>query len=177
MKGLFVTDRILTAEESEVAYREWGANCGPNALAFILGIPVDETRQLFPDPFPGFVNPTQMGEAIKKYAVAGKCDLAVQTERIDSVDKMFGLVPAVVRIQWGGPWCGHTVPKKAAYRYTHYVGTFMPGSQTSCFVYDVNGGGAMNAYDWEKIVVPKIIQTMPRADGEWWPTHIWRIHR
>lgn len=41
-------------------------------------------------------------------------------------------------------------------------------------LFDCNGG-IRNLDSWEREVVPAIVKTIRRADGNWFPTHIWRL--
>lgn len=57
----------FTQDEFYAAYEEWGCNCGPSALAFILQQPLDYIRDKIPDfEKKKFTSPTMMRQAIAK---------------------------------------------------------------------------------------------------------------
>jgi hypothetical protein len=53
----------FTEADAHRAYDEWGANCGPGALAAIAGLTLDKVRALMGDfETKGYTNPTLMYE-------------------------------------------------------------------------------------------------------------------
>src|SRR5689334_19662643 len=55
----------ITLEEAERAHAEWGCNCGPAALAAIMGISLDQVRPHMGDfERKGYTNPTLMFAAL-----------------------------------------------------------------------------------------------------------------
>lgn len=98
----------------------WGANCGPMALAAVLGLPTVEAARPLVQPFRGFMSPTDMRKAV---SAAGRL---VSLGTIGECDPdpwpTFGLA----RIQWIGPWCSAGVDPRAAYRYTHWIAVRRP---------------------------------------------------
>lgn len=165
----------FTEQESQKAHDEWGANCGPNALAFALGIHVNETRRLIPE-FEAkcYTTPTMMREALDragaKFAVARVP--ARKPGHLADIEPMFHKATALVRIQWEGPWTEPGANPRWAYRQTHWVTTWM--HDTTCFMFDVNGG-VRTLQSWEAEIVPLLTGEIERANGHWFPTHIWRI--
>lgn len=152
----------FTEEDAERAFYEWGSNCGPGALAAILGLTLDEVRPLIP----GFAekhytNPTMMFEALR---LSGKAWRKGTTKW-----PCYGLV----RVQWDGPWMADGVPMAARYRYTHWIGA--QSSERGMGIFDINcmnnGTGWVALEDWDKIVVPHLTANIKRATGLWSITH------
>lgn len=164
----------FTAEEAQAAYDEWGCNCGPAALAFALQVPLDAVRTLIPDfEQKRYTSPTMMRAALN----AAGCSF--DDVKPATNDAMFHEREALVRIQWTGPWTQPGVNPKWAYRQTHWIATVLesieaPGDLD--VVFDINGGMVSFA-EWESRIVPHILGSYPRADGGWFPTHIWRMKK
>lgn len=56
----------FTEADAQRAYDEWGANCGPNALAFALQIPLEEVRDVIPQfDERRYTSPTMMRQAVE----------------------------------------------------------------------------------------------------------------
>jgi len=165
----------FTEEDSKAAHEEWGANCGPNALAFALCRNIKDCKDLIPGfSDNGFTNPTMMKAAI---AGAGRTVRSIvmnspQEGRFADLEPMFTEQTSVVRIQWEGPWTKRGANQRWAYRQTHWIATWLHSN--TAFVFDVNGG-VRNLQSWENDVVPLLVESIPRASGGWFPTHIYRI--
>jgi hypothetical protein len=114
----------------------WGANCGPMALAAVLGLPTVGAVREFVRPFHGFMNPTHMRTALDR-AGARHSD-------VDPPLRNLGLV----RIQWVGSWCDSGVDPRAAYRYTHWIGT--RGGGDACEVYDATPNRWVPMSEWAR---------------------------
>jgi hypothetical protein len=85
---------------------------------------------------------------------------------------MFDHRPALVRIQWTGPWTeSHVVSKKWAYLHTHWITTWAGDGNMA---FDCNGG-VMPFEAWENDIPQMATSKHPRADGGWFPTDVWRI--
>ena len=158
----------FTEAEMKIANDEWGANCGPAALAFALQVPLDRVRPLLE----GFdekryTNPTMMKGALSRY---GKAFNVIP----DGMGGAFHVHPSLVRIQWAGPWTKPGVPPRVAYRHTHWICTYKDEYDNS-LVFDCNGG--INPFDkWRDGIVPLILsECVPKSDGGWFPTHVWRL--
>lgn len=155
----------FTQEESQKAYDAWGANCGPNALAFALQVSLDAVRPLIP----GFgekryTSPTMMKSALAKAGVSFDV-------RMPDPSDMYHAAPSLVRIQWTGPWTAEGANPKWAYRQTHWIASWR---DTSDWIFDCNGG-IQSPELWRQSIVPAITSQIPRADGRWFPTHVWRL--
>lgn len=94
----------------------WGANCGPMALAAVLGLPTVQAARPLVEPFRGFMSPTDILAALTAAARVGL------VERFQHMRSPADPWPehGLARIQWVGPWCDLPDPR-AAYRYTHWV--------------------------------------------------------
>ncbi len=154
----------FSADAARAAFAEWGANCGPGAVAAIMAMTLDEVRPHFVAAgFDGkrYTNPTMMWSIL------------------DSIGRPWRRVapewPAhgLARIQWEGPWTAQGVPMRARYRHTHWVG-HMRGAH-SCGVFDINAmsaGGWISRDDWSGLLVPWLLAEIePRASGGWHITH------
>lgn len=159
----------FTEADSQRAYEEWGANCGPNALAFALQVPLDRVRFAIPEfEAKRYTSPTMMRAAL------GALGREIEEYKFP---RLFGgsfhkSLPSLVRVQWSGPWTEPGANPKWAYRQTHWITTWREGG--TCWVFDCNGG-VMTGELWRTAVVPQLTKLYPRADGGWWPTHVWRV--
>lgn len=158
----------FTEADSQEAYDEWGANCGPNSLAFALQKPLSEIRGSIPDfDKRRYTSPTMMKQALVNLSVPW-----VEVKPV-SKDTMFQWLPCLVRIQWCGPWTDEGANPKWAYRQTHWITTYMVERQGP-MVFDCNGG-IRGFKSWQDEIVPPLTAMYPRANGEWFPTHVWKI--
>jgi hypothetical protein len=152
----------FTEADSQRAYDEWGANCGPNALAFALQVPLDRIRGAIP----GFeekryTSPTMMAAALGNLGVGYRSVL-----RVAAVAEL-----ALVRVQFTGPWTAPGANPKWAYGHTHWIAAWRwPGLN----VFDVNGG-VMSFEEWKAEIIPALTGAIPRADGGWRHTHVWQL--
>lgn len=133
-----------TPPDTEEAWQKWGANCGPCALAAILGLRLVDVAPHF-DGFSRrrYMNPTDVKAALDR--------LHVQ-HRVTRDWPEFGLA----FLQWEGPW-RHI---SEAYRHTHWVAV------NGIRVYDVNEEeGWTSKHDWERWTVPYLLTCTPEATG------------
>jgi hypothetical protein len=157
----------FTEADSQTAYEEWGANCGPNALAFALQLPLSTVRHAIPDfEAKRYTSPTMMKAALSALSKSF-------TPGPISIEGLFYRPRiSLVRIQWLGPWTVPGMNPKWAYRQTHWIATWADGD--AAMVFDVNGG--VRTFDsWKSEIVPALTAAIPRADGGWRPTHVWRL--
>ena len=154
----------FNANDAERAYDEWGANCGPGAIAAIMGMTLDEVRPHIP----GFnekhyTSPSMMNAALRS--------IGRPWNKIGATWPAYGLV----RIQWEGPWTLPGVPMRARYLYTHWIGA--KTGANSIGIFDINcinnGTGWVSLDDWSKTVVPWLLNECvdKRASGAWHITH------
>jgi hypothetical protein len=163
----------FTEEDSSKAYLEWGANCGPNALAFALQIPLEKVRGLIPDfEAKRYTSPTMMKKAI---ANAGRTFVSNPADIANMFRISHGGTVNLTRIQWAGPWTQPGANPKWAYRQTHWIATWGENSGPCReWVFDVNGG-VMCFVVWKQAIVPILTAATSRADGGWFPTHVWQL--
>lgn len=165
----------FTEADMQKASEVWGCNCGPSALAFALQKPLDAVRHAIA----GFdekqyTSPTMMAGALAFFKRAYRVyrPAAFVAGRPTDIEPMFHDVPALVRIQWCGPWTKPGSNPRWAYRQTHWICTWK--ERGVALVFDCNSG-VTAASTWVDETVPFIVKHVPRADGEWFPTHIWGI--
>lgn len=159
-----MSDPKFTEADADRAFEEWGCNCGPGALAAIMGMTLDAVRLFLPE-FDArrYTSPTMMFDALQRIGRPWeRCARKTWPK--------YGLV----RIQWEGPWCDDGVPIAARYRHTHWVGaeTFRIAGVV---VFDINcmnnGSGWVSLEDWSSIIVPHLLAGHKRATGRWHITH------
>lgn len=156
------------------AYVEWGANCGPGAIAAVCGLTLDELRPHMGD-FEKklYTNPTLMLDTLSRLR---RASIIAGWRKVEHEWPVYGLV----RIQWEGPWTRPGVPIRVRYRHTHWVASGHHESDVG--VFDINcmnnGSGWVKFRDWRDTVVPYILETcVPKADGRWHVTHTIEIDR
>ena len=157
----------FTADDADRAHADWGANCGPGALAAIMGMTLDEVRpHLIGFDQKHYTNPTMMNDALRR--------IGKPWQKIGANWPQYGLV----RVQWEGPWTQPGVPMRVRYRYTHWIGAELGKSTVGVFDINVinNGTGWCDKRDWESTIVPWLTEQYPRATGAWHITHAIEIH-
>jgi hypothetical protein len=162
----------FTAEDADRAYAAWNCNCGPGAIAAVLGMTLDEVRphmEACGFASKGYTNPTMMLDVLERIGARFRYrSLASNVPRLDW--PRYGLA----RIQWEGPWTKPSVPMRARYRFTHWVGACVP-TEGNVGIFDINaianGSGWTSLADWTGIIVPALTAQYPRADGKWHITH------
>lgn len=175
----------------------WGANCGPGALAAILGLHINAVHGFIP----GFdekkyTNPTMMKQALERLGVKWRDRSAndpnnyademaeqdpggVSLMTLKPTDyrqfKSHALVRyGLVRIQFE-PWYG-----RLAYHFTHWVGAaefrlgVEPAARTDLFVFDINYGWR-RFDDWAAKMPELAKDASPKSDGNWHATHRWEL--
>ena len=162
----------FTEAEAQAAYDEWGCNCGPTALAFALQCSLEYVRPLIPRfEERRYTNPTMMKAALQAANVNWREVRKPNQDVMFDQDEYQGRI-SLVRVQWTGPWTAPGANPRWAYRQTHWIATWTERSVPLLF--DCNGGmrGPMS---WEDEIVPVLTREIPRADGGYFPTHIWRL--
>lgn len=164
----------FTQEEAEAAFNEWGCNCGPTALGFALQLPLSKIRPLIL----GFDEKRYTSPSMMKAALL-LADKPYSPVRFPTKETMFdndlfrGRM-SLVRIQWTGPWTAPDANPRWAYRQTHWITTWTERGVPLLF--DCNGG-IRGPDSWESEIVPVLTESIPRADGGWFPTHCWRLSK
>lgn len=158
----------FTTDELNAAAGMWGCNCGPAALAFVAQVGLDLVWEAMPDfPARGYTTPTMMWQAAER--------LGLRLRRLrpgGDHDADVRRRPALVRIQWLGPWTASGANARWAYQYTHWIARFTNQHVPGAFVYDVNCG-TISAVRWSETIVPLITGQIQRASGGWEVTHYW----
>lgn len=137
--------------DRDYAHHAWGANCGPCALAALLGVQLAVVR-----PHLGrfesnrYMSPTDMKAALSS--------LGIVPQRISGRDPWPRCGLAFV--QWSGSWDHDSVAEQ--YRHTHWIAT------RDGWLFDVNAFGWIRRPQWEQDLVPEITQQHAGADGGWW---------
>lgn len=163
----------FTEADAKAAHDEWGCNCGPTALSFALQWPLADVRYMIP----GFeqkryTSPTMMRSALDLISQRISCVGRPSVEAMFDQHEYRGRL-ALVRIQWTGPWTAPGANPRWAYRHTHWITTWTERSVP--LIFDCNGG-IRGIDSWESEIVP-LLTDYERADGGWFPTHIWRLNR
>lgn len=104
----------FTADDSDAAYDQWGANCGPHSIAAACGETLVAMRTALPD-FRGFMSPTEINRALLVLCKNANFKSRLKTKT---------LCNGINRIQWEGKWLNPGVPPRVAYFHTHYVAHF-----------------------------------------------------
>lgn len=165
----------FTEAEALAANKNWGANCGPQALAFALQCKLDRAYNLISGfAAKRYMNPTMMSNAIYQ---AGRTFKSIPVPKRNAgggldIEPMFDARIAIVRIQFTGPWTKAGANPKWGYRFTHWIATWH--EREVPLVFDCNCG-IEAVSTWEIEVVPRITESIENADGGWFPTHIWRL--
>lgn len=159
-------------DDAGQAYLDWGANCGPGAIAAVSGMTLSEVRFYMGDfEQKRYTNPSLMFDTL---------DRLVEAKRLRSYqrhrDRGAGITwPAygLARIQWCGPWTAPGVPERAAYRHTHWVAAAAPPRDVTV-IFDINSAeaGWVPLRWWSATLVPWLLsEADPKASGEWFLTH------
>ena len=154
----------FTLDEAQAAADTWGMNCGPGAIAAVLGLTLDELRPSMGDfERKGYTNPTLM------WAILNAINARWYLVKPPSQWPRYGLA----RVQWEGPWTAPNVPPRVAYRHTHWVGSRIIGDNHEIF--DINAmcaGGWISKREWAAELVPWLLKECePKASGHWHLTH------
>jgi hypothetical protein len=147
------------------ALAEWGATCGPAAIAAALGVSIGSTRRLVCDlddrgeplRFKGYMGIRELRRALERAGVTISASGSVVPP--DALLK-HAQCPCVAMVQWSGSW--DEVPRAAAaYRHVIALARAETGEQ---FVFDVNDDDWNPRPFWEKEIVPLL---MPHRATGW----------
>ena len=162
---------------------EWGANCGPGALAAIMGVPVAQVRDRFPHfPAKAVTNLTQMRAAAPSHVRVTPAAPADPAPR-----GPFPVVErALVQIQWTGRWTRPDANRQFAYidclKNSHWVAARLSTSASpGVWVYDVNvnwdgeiPGGWVPVATWATRIALMIIEEKKARTG-WYAREILQL--
>lgn len=162
--GAEILDAQFSCADAQRAHDEWGCNCGPGALAGLLGCTLDQIRPWMGDfESKRYTNPTLMFSILRS--------LGMRWTNRGQLWPSVGLA----RIQWHGPWMAEGVPVQARYRHTHWVATAGCGIFEPFAIFDINcinnGTGWVSFDEWQSVLVPWLTRHTNRADGKWSITH------
>lgn len=171
----------FTLQDGERASGGWGANCGPGAIAAVLGLTLDEVRPHLGDfEAKRYTNPTLMLATLKSLGALFEVTQLGRSPRGGKVTFVGWPIFGLARIQWEGPWTRPEVPIRARYRFTHWVGVARR-DVNDVGIFDINcmaSGGWVRVEDWASVIVPYILENcVPRADGNWHITHAIEVAR
>lgn len=157
--------------DAKRAFDEWGSNCGPGAIAGVLGMTLDEIRPHLGDfERKGYTNPLLMWDILRRLGIV----YTVNT-RAPVWWPAYGLA----RVQWHGPWTEPGRPARVAYRHTHWVGV-AGGDTLDVGIFDINAmnsGGWISVSDWAGTLVPWLMEDEPRWNRRWSLTHAVEVAR
>lgn len=154
-------------EDARRAHEEWGANCGPGALAVCLDMTLEELRPklqsvAFEEKF--YMTPSMMIEVIRA------CGARLRSTT-SNVFPRHGLC----RVQFHGPWTLPGANPRWAYRFTHWIHVRQSTTRTvGAWIFDINGGW-MDLPAWEADILPKLTTQHKGATGMYSITHSWEI--
>jgi hypothetical protein len=163
----------FTADDTERSADDWGANCGPGAIAAIAGLSLEDLRPHLGDfETKRYTNPTLMWQVLRNLGLAFQVSTHRYNPFAPQIDwPNFGLA----RIQWEGPWTGPGVPARAAYRHTHWVAAMRIEGESEPAIFDINAihaGGWIRLASWRDLLVPGLLEHCePKASGRWFLTH------
>lgn len=161
---------MFTLSDAIAAAEQWGANCGPGALAGVLGLTLDAVRpHLIGFDGKRYTNPTMMRGALDSLGVRYQwTPLKGETKQLP--------IDGLARVQWAGPWTKAGVPMAARYRHTHWIGA-LAGYGVTQFaapypweVFDINCmavGGWVRFREWNDQVVPWLLREVEPAWYAW----------
>lgn len=157
----------FTMNDAQRAFDDWGANCGPGAIAAVVGVTLDELRpQLGDFERKCYTNPTLMWEVLDRLQVVWG---------LHTITPLAWPRYGLARVQWEGPWTAPGVPVRARYRHTHWVGAQWSEAKQEHGIFDINAmnsGGWISLSDWSDSLVPWLLeQCEPGNCGAWHLTH------
>jgi len=169
----------FTLEDAQRAVDDWGANCGPGAIAAIAGLTLDDLRPHLGDfERKGYTNPTLMWDVLRRLGIRYHCTLNQMSSEHQGMlaFPQYGLA----RVQWEGPWTAPGVPIRVRYRHTHWVAAVSEGGREHD-IFDINCmcvGGWVPLSEWATDVVPWLLKECePKANGRWHLTHAVEVER
>ncbi len=163
----------FTESDLAKAAAEWGCNCGPTALAFALQRRLEDVRWAIPGfEEKGYTTSKMMKQALSNWRV-GWTQLSTHRAPYDleELAALASSIPALVLIQWTGPWAQGEQRARYASKYTHWITLFQ---LIEPMVFDCNGG-ITSLSTWDHAIASKITANYKRADGGWYPLHVWRL--
>lgn len=164
----------FNGSDIDAARQAWHCTCGPVAIACVLNLTLDEVRPYVGSDYCGWMNPTQMRNALERAGVTVN-EIDRETIYRPIGPRGGGVLAAnygITRIQFAGPWTKPGVPPAVAYRYTHWVAS-AADEQGFPDLHDNNWGWMTMGQFFENM--KELASEIPGATGEWWPTHIYEV--
>jgi hypothetical protein len=167
-----VSSLLYEPSDVDEQWKEWGANCGPSAIAALVGREVKDVRAA--------VEHAAGGEKSKKKGRSGRWLGYMHAGHLISVLQAFGLDPkrtnfapkqgrwprkGLAMIQTEGPWCHPPAKPTARFRYTHTVAVIDAGPPLGVLVYDGNAEGWAKEEWWAEHVMKKLVKLEKGATG------------
>lgn len=159
-----------TAEESEIAYREWKAMCGHHSIAAVTGKPLQAVRESGIK-LCGWMSPTMVTQCLLALG-AGFIHQRLPTYP-HPYDAFLGPnydATRILRVQFLGPWMKG--PAAAQYRHTHYL-AFLAGAVMDPVI---DTAIMLSAEDWIVWACENYPQVHPKCTGFAF-THCWNISK
>lgn len=146
---------VFGLKSAQEAYDALGANCGPGAIAGLLGCsPRDAVAHI-----PGFLEKGHTKETMMRPALDS---MGVNWEEFLDGWPSFGLV----RVLWHGPWWNDGLI--ARFMRSHWIASVE--TDNGRMIFDINAisvGGWLPFEEWRTQCVPYIVRDLPGADGRW----------
>ena len=150
----------FTQEDADRAYDEWGVNCGPSALAAIMGMTLNEVRPHMRNfERKHYTNPNLMNAALR------------------SIRRPWRNIGANARATalraFNGKARGRALASRCAPAIAIPTGSASIKPTTGIFDINCmnNGTGWCSLDDWVLVIVPHLTAQYPRATGSWHITH------
>ena len=119
-----------TKADSEAAFKEWKAQCGPHSIAAACGLKLSDVRDAIVAAgitHKGWMSPTYVSRTL---------DQLGRKYTLETGLKTMALCEGINRVQWEGKWLNLGVPARVAYFHTHLVAHF--GGWVLCTAYLVD---------------------------------------
>ena len=157
--------------DADRAYDEWGANCGPGALAAIMKMTLDEVRPyLVGFDAKHYTNPTMMMGRSRAFALAG-----TPTRNYSPPVERHGTGHATGCVASNGKGHGRSPACRCAPIPLHALEGSYAANNENVGVFDVNcmnnGSGWCSLKNWSDVIAPHLIAQYKRASGGWHLTH------
>lgn len=146
-----IMNPLYTPQDIAEAIDAWKANCGPAALAAVLGCPMAVVRDYFPRyPSKPWTNPTHMKAAI---VASGYLPRLTIPSRIKQGRRLPTHGVAFVQF-WSDAI--EAMPVLRQYQHTHWIATHgESGAEKPAMIYDINADGWIPPDDWKEELWPR----------------------
>ena len=148
---------VFGLKEAEAATRAWGMNCGPGAIAGVLGIDLESALLQIPN-----FNAKRYTTEIMLEAALEGLGIAASVGR--------GTLPeyGLARVLWKGPWWDDPRPY-AREEHSHWIGVSSGHVDGDRMIFDINAirfGGWIPEIEWREHLVPWLLKGS-QATGDW----------